>query len=72
MGRLTKLGKAKEDVCKPIKVQSVGEPAVDQGGRSREDFGLVILEYWISFTLILRVAAQDNNYIVKITTNDEL
>ena len=33
---LTKLGKAK-----PIKVQFIGEPAVDRGGPSREYFGLV-------------------------------
>lgn len=38
---LIKLGKAKEDVCKPIMVQFIGEPAVDHGGPSREYFGLV-------------------------------
>ena len=38
---LIKLGRAKEDVCKPIKVQFIGEPAVDQAGPSREYFGLV-------------------------------
>lgn len=39
---LTKLGKAKRDVCKPIKVKFVGETAVDHGGRSREYFGWVL------------------------------
>ncbi|CAB4044327.1 G2 M phase-specific E3 ubiquitin- ligase-like [Paramuricea clavata] len=38
---LIKLGRAKEDVCKPIKVQFIGEPAVDQSGPLREYFGLV-------------------------------
>jgi hypothetical protein len=38
---LTKLERAKEDVCKPIKVQFIGKPAVDQGGPSREYFGLI-------------------------------
>ena len=38
---LTKLERAKEDECKPIKVQFIGEPAVDQGGPSREYFGLI-------------------------------
>ena len=33
---LTKLGKAKKDVYKPLKVQFVGEPPVDQDGSSRE------------------------------------
>ena len=39
---LTKLNKANsQDTCKPIKVQFIGEPAVDQGGPSREFFSLI-------------------------------
>ena len=38
---LTKLARAKDDMWKPIKVQFLGEPTGDQGGPSREYFGLV-------------------------------